>query len=249
MTGNRLYSIISPRFAPALTEALARLAGQEKEEAYDVEPNQEVLFQQLETLAQGFAQLGARISQTAKELQSEATAFSEELAEEIATSCQDFTEPCARALELAESLIEPLLRVVAEAEEKRVQVEQVRQKALHLLDRVLAISHRDRPNYPPLAECQARARELRRTVMETTGPEFPPEIKALADHEHPLAALVTLVERLEDLDDERWEALQETVSQALGSSLAAAASRGKLVLSANEAEENVDGSAYQEAEL
>lgn len=210
-----------------------------------MEPTQEALFQQLETLAQGFAQLGARISQTAKNLQSEAMAFSEELAQEIATSCQDFTEPCTRALELAESLIEPLLRVVAEAEEKRVQVEQIRQKALHLLDRVLAISHRDRPDYKPLAECQAQARQLRRTVLETTGPEFPPEIKALADHEHPLAALVTLVERLEDLDDERWEALQETVSQALGSSLAVAASRGKLVLSAGE----TAASPYEDAEL
>lgn len=214
-----------------------------------MEPNQEALLQQLENLAEGFAQLGSRLSQTAKDLQNEVTAFSEGLAEEITASCQDFVEPCAKALELAESLIEPLLRVVNEVEENRAKVEEVRQKALHLLDRVLAISHRDQPDYKPLVECQARAWELRRVVMEATGPEFPPEVKALVDHKHPFTALLTLVERLEDLDDERWESLQDTVSQALGSLLAVAASRGRLMVPAEGVSERNSDSFYEEAEL
>jgi hypothetical protein len=133
-------------------------------------------------------------------------------------------------LGLAESLIDPLLRVVAGAGEQRLAVEQVRQSALGVLDRVLAISHGNRRDFPPLSECQARARELRHTIAEARGTDPSPDLQALAEGQHPFAALLTLIEHGDNLDDDQWELLQETVAQSLGTPLAVAASRGRLTL-------------------
>jgi hypothetical protein len=92
--------------------------------------------------------------------------------------------------------------------------------ALHVLDRVALLAHRDDCDFEPLRTCQERARELRAAIAETT------EIDALAIT--PFAALLHFIDSQQNLDDEQWGALQDTVTGAFGQSLAMAAGRGRL---------------------
>lgn len=211
----------------------------------------EELLRQLAVLADRVSDVGAGLSRATKELQESSTLPSERLVEEIGRVRREFAELRARGLEMAESLpgsrtltlgeivslsaLEALLRSgldVVEVEEKRVATEQVRQRALAVLDGVLAIAHRDEIDFPPLGECQAHARELHRTISEASWFDLPPDTDALAEGKHPCAALLTLVERLETLDNAEWEHLRETVRDSFGRDLAAAASRGQLTIGA-----------------
>ena len=192
----------------------------------------EDVLKQLDSLSEGFSDLGTRLSQAVQELQSPDLLLPEGLTEELTASCKDFADPCSRALALAESLIDPLLRVVSEAEEKRIEVAIVRDDVGQILDRVLALVHQDEADFPPLVECQTQAREFRRTLEEIPWPDLNSDLRALAEGKHPFCALLELVGDLEKLDDERWEHLRESVTQSLGHPLALASSRGKLALAA-----------------
>jgi hypothetical protein len=133
-------------------------------------------------------------------------------------------------LGLAEALTDSLLRVIGKLEETRLAAEQARQNAFRVLDRVLTIVHRHQADFPPLLECQARARELRRTLLEAPWSDLYPITKPLAEGPYRFPALLALVEHWQDLDDERWKNLHEIVAQSFGRSLAVAASRGDLAL-------------------
>ncbi|MBI3304464.1 MAG: hypothetical protein HYZ72_20570 [Deltaproteobacteria bacterium] len=206
------------------------------------------LFQHLASLTASFSQLGARLTQAARELQDPGLPPRESLAGELAASRRDFTALCARGLTLAESLavsplptpaalaslsdLKALLQAVAHTEEKQAAVEDLRQRALMVLDRVLTMRHRDGIAFPPLLECQAKASDLRRAVAEARWPEPHPATEALAEGTDPFSDLLTLVERQEELDDDHWGILQDTVEHSFGKPLAVAASRGKFAVPA-----------------
>ncbi|MFQ5521725.1 MAG: hypothetical protein ACE5FK_10035, partial [Candidatus Methylomirabilia bacterium] len=201
------------------------------------------LLREIASLAEAFSQLGARVSKAAKELQEPGVPPPEKLVAEFTTSRKEFADLRARAFELIESAassppphitslkdLESLVRSVDEAEKKRVAAEETRKRALMILDGVLALTHDDQRDYPPLQECQAKARGLHRAISEARWADLPLDSKALAEGKHPLTVLLTLVEHLEDLEDGQWEQLRDTVGQAFGKSLAVAASRGKLTI-------------------
>ncbi|MFQ5520812.1 MAG: hypothetical protein ACE5FK_05400 [Candidatus Methylomirabilia bacterium] len=201
------------------------------------------LLREIASLAEAFSQLGARVSKAAKELQQSGVPPAERLVVEFAAAQQDFAGLRARVLELIESRtsssppqvtslkdLESSLRGMDEAEERRVPAEDVRQGALMILDRVLALAYEDQRTYPPLRVCQAKARGLRRAISETGRVELPPGTEALAEGRHPFVALLTLIDRREELDDRQWELLQNTVIESFGKPLAVAASRGKLAI-------------------
>lgn len=200
-------------------------------------------------LEEGFSGLGARLSEAASALQDPGRLPPETLDEEVASFGSAFADLRARVCELAESLpvspgrppdgitslsdLQAALRTVADAvesEAKRATLEEIRERALMILDRVLEISYRDEADFPPLRECQARARDLSRSISEADWSHLPPDAEALADGRHPFAALLAFVERSTDMDDARWELLRETVAESLGNTLAAVASRGKLAI-------------------
>ena len=52
--------------------------------------------------------------------------------------------------------------------------------------------------------------------------------EALATGNHPLVALVNLVEKQDQLDDNQWAVLEEQITTAFGKSLGVAISRGKI---------------------
>ena len=169
------------------------------------------------------------------------------LLEELISSRSTFEELRKRAVELAgllsrsqatrveevQSLAElrTLIQSLGEAQEKRSEEEKIKQQALTVLDRVLSVEHCDDIEFPPLAECQHAARELRRAVAGVDWPDIHPDVSALAHRRHPLAEFLTLVERHLELDDDLWLLLKHAVSESFGKKLSLAAARGRLFVS------------------
>lgn len=186
-------------------------------------------FQRLEFIAERFSLLGSQLSQVAERLRSVEADLPKDLAEKVTTSCKNFAGLYARLLALTESLIASLRRAAEKTEQKRTTAEQVRRDALALLERVLALSYSRSQHFLPLERCKVQARRLRRFLTDPRRKDSLPEIQALAEGNHPLGALLTLVENSGELDNETWEGLRNTVAQAFGVPLAAAASRGQLL--------------------
>src|SRR2546425_4230280 len=205
-----------------------------------------VLFQHLTSLTEGFSQLSTRLAQVARALQDPGKPPAESLVAELVASRRDFADLCARGLALAASLavsphptrealaslsdLKSVLQIAAQAEEKKAAIEDLRQRALTALDRVLTMSHRDHIAFPPLLECQAKAGALRLAVAEALWSELHPATEALAKGEDPFSDLLTFVERQGELDDDQWALLQNSVERSFSKPLAIAASRGKLTL-------------------
>jgi hypothetical protein len=206
-----------------------------------------VLLQQSASLAEGFAQFAARLTLAAQALQDPGVPPPENLIDELTSSQRNFRDLRTCALTLAQSLpisplpeaeaivslvdLKALLWTVKQGEEQKAHFEARRQQALQVLDRVLAVVHRDQIVFPPLLECKERANELRLAVSAVRWPDSHPLIDVLVEGKHPFLDLLTLVEGQEELDDDRWAALQDTIEQECGRPLAVAASRGKLTMS------------------
>lgn len=200
-------------------------------------------------LEEGVAGLGARLSEAAGALRDPGRLPPDALDQEVASFGGAFAKLRARVCELAESLpgsparppdeiaslndLQAALRTVAdivETEVRRATLEDVRDRAVVALDRVSAVAYRDQADFPPLRECQARARDLSQAISEADWSNLPPEAEALAEGTHPFTALLAFVEPSTDIDDAQWELLQETVAESFGKPLAAVASRGKLAI-------------------
>ncbi|HEX9818523.1 MAG TPA: hypothetical protein VGD07_02800 [Methylomirabilota bacterium] len=127
--------------------------------------------------------------------------------------------------------LEPVLSAITAAEERRVRVaawEQARDEARRVLDRVLALIHRDEKNSSALADCQGRARELHAALagpvpddLERASDELPGKLRPHAD-------LLALIDGWNVLDDDRCAVLQDAITEAFGRTLGLAALRGKL---------------------
>ena len=196
------------------------------------------------TLTERFAGLATKLAQAARELQVSGTLPADSLFEELTAAQGEFVDLRSTVLDAAASLsvalpsmtemnslkaLEPVVRGVAEAiaeEERRAATAEARKRALAVLDRVLAISHADDPGFPTLVKCQAKAKELRQTVMDPKA--FETGAAPALETTPAFAALLTLIEGREHLDDERFAALEDSVSQSFGRQLAVAATRGKL---------------------
>lgn len=142
-----------------------------------------------------------------------------------------FDEP-HRLYEVVWSLPGPAAPPPAPATEETPSgvLESAVQRAIGVLNRVLAVAHRDDPTFRPLLECQAKASDLRlalsRAVTERRGYTAQRVDEAML----PFADLLALVEGQEELDDQRWAHLEASVSRVFGRQLAIAATRGRLVL-------------------
>ncbi len=109
--------------------------------------------------------------------------------------------------------------------------ETARRNALVVLDALLRVAHRARNNFAPLVECQARVRALREHIATAPWDMLPREASDLAGGEHPFAHLLSLINDRERLTDVDWARMYRSVGDALGLTLAAAASCGSLALS------------------
>jgi hypothetical protein len=106
----------------------------------------------------------------------------------------------------------------------RAAREAARDEAVSVLDRVLALTHREDSDSTALAECQARARELRDALAAAPAGD----VAQLGAHLRPFDELVTLAERWNQLDDAQCASLHDAITESFGRQLGLAALRGKL---------------------
>lgn len=118
-----------------------------------------------------------------------------------------------------------LVRVEAELTARRI-----RRQARKVLDRVVALTHADDPEFAPLLACRAQASTLRDRLGRVSGPELEDLAYPLIQKVHPLNHLLRLVGGREDLNEESRTAGRAAVAREYGESLADAATLGKLLL-------------------
>jgi len=128
--------------------------------------------------------------------------------------------------------LDTLLKASAAAEENRFSIEDERERTLAILSRVLSITHREAGDFKPLQECNAKIAELRNGIAKVAWPHRHAEAESILAMKHPATALLSFLENLETLEDDRWIALETTITEHYGKPLFVAASRGKLVLPA-----------------
>lgn len=204
------------------------------------------LEQELSALSKVFSELGARLAEVAKEVTSPGVMPSEKLLEQISVSRTTFeiaraavhahaeamlVSPLPKVGEVASiAAIETLLKASAAAEENKGSVESRREEALTILNRALSIAHKEIPEFKPLQDCQATLAELRSAIAGVLWPHHHPESESIVAARHPANALLSFVENLNTLEDEKWMALEATITESYGKPLFVAASRGKLAV-------------------
>ncbi|WP_341735856.1 AAA family ATPase [Microcoleus sp. CAWBG640] len=204
------------------------------------------LLKQLTALEDVFSQLEKRLSEASRKLLNPGIPISKKLIQELDESRKNFIQLRDKVLELAEYLaVSPTLKVeeigsladiksvlerVDLAEKQKSAIALVRDSALRVLERILAIAHRVESNFQSLLECQEKARELQRAISESQESDLHPYTQLLADGNHPFCKLLTLIAELEESDEERLDSLHDAVSESFGRTLAMAAVRGKLII-------------------
>jgi hypothetical protein len=202
------------------------------------------LRQRLTDLRARFADVGGRAASTARDMATTVVP-SEALLDELTAVSRDFATlrdvlveqgstleppPDAGSLTTLGSLDEVVVSLErAEAERaRRAAWEAARESALGVLDKVMALIHREDKELPALAECQAKARELHGSLSSAPPADLEHETTMLPGRVRAFGELVTLAEGWNRLDDERCAFLQDAITQNFGRALALAALRGKL---------------------
>jgi hypothetical protein len=214
------------------------------------------LSRELAVLSDVFSDLGERLGQAARQLHTPGTPPPDALVEALSLCRRDFVNLRDRTRELAGSLRVPcppddgpdglqdlaaLLGEIAEAEARQATNEDVRRRAVAILDRVGQVSHVSDAEFSPLLDCHARARALRDAIVEGDWAGLPEEVGPLAAGEHAFAHLIALIEERDELSDDQWANLHESVGLAFGKPVAAAAARSKLTLALEPAAASVGG--------
>jgi hypothetical protein len=212
-------------------------------------PNADDLAKRLSELSERLAALGTTLAQTAHQMQGVGTIPSEAIVDEITKVRADFLDTRHRLLEAARSLsvnapataeldslrtLEPILAAVVQAiaaEEKRAALSEARTRVMAVLDRVLTISHSDGPNFAALVQCLVKAKEIRQSAQDPKAFDSE-QAPAFLDNIPAFAALLSIIEGRDALDDDKFAILDETVTSAFGRTLAVAAARGKLIIGA-----------------
>src|SRR5437667_61818 len=212
--------------------------------------NLEDLGKRLAALSERFTTLAATLTQATQQLQASGTLPPETLVDEIAKIRTDFVDVRHRVLEAARSLsvnvpaiseidsikaLEPVLQTVAQAlaaEEKKAALAEARARVMAVLDRVLTVTHMDGPNFAALVQCLTKAKEIRQAAQDPKA--FDTEnAPAFLESIPSFAALLSIIEGRDALDDEKFAVLDEAVTQSFGRTLAVAAARGKLAIGAS----------------
>jgi len=201
------------------------------------------LKNELQSLQESFRELSLRLAETAGNLGRSGRPPSEEIIQQLEGAHRRFRELHEGALQLAagERLTPPagadrasipdlfaLLSQVDETRAVRVKKQDQLQKARSVLDRVLGIVHKDSPSYAPLVDLHAKAGGLREQSLADSDQPVNPELETLAEGRHPYCDLLHLLEDHDDIDDDRWVQLNDSITQAFGKPLAIAMARKKL---------------------
>jgi hypothetical protein len=212
--------------------------------------NAEDLAKRLAALSERLTTLAGTLAQTTQQLQASGTLPPETLVDEITRVRTDFVDVRHRVLEGARSLsvnvpamseidsvraLGPVLETVVQAlaaEEKKAALAEARTRVMAVLDRVLTITHMDGPNFAALVQCLTKAKEIRQAAQDPKA--FDTEnAPAFLESIPSFAALLSIIEGRDALDDDKFAVLDEAVTQSFGRTLAVAAARGKLAIGAS----------------
>jgi hypothetical protein len=108
--------------------------------------------------------------------------------------------------------------------------QQARDRVLSTLEKVGRLVHREGVRLDALEKVKQTARALEAQIRQSEWPATPPEQAELESVQHPLVALLRLVEEGHALSDQEWERLHDVVRVAYPSELVTPVVRGKLRL-------------------
>lgn len=126
-----------------------------------------------------------------------------------------------------------LVTALHEASLRRRQAAAERREAvgwLQALDRLACPSD---PEFAPLRVCRAAARAALNALESAAGGGLPTELRPLLDGTHPYRTLLALAAAGDETDDATWSDLYEALRRELGTPLAVAAARGRILPSAS----------------
>ena len=164
-----------------------------------------------------FTELGLRAARAAADVAVVGMPPSERLLAQLAATAAEFQA-------LREEVLESVATLANVDRHRRHEAG--RAAALHVIDRVQAIVHRDDPNFAPLAECQASARAMHEEIASAEATDD--DVIAWAERLRPFAALLEMLEG--GVENARFAELADGVAAAFGPPLASAAMRGRLQL-------------------
>lgn len=184
-----------------------------------MEQNPEELLKRLDELTQDFSNLGQKFSKLRIELENSQASMLAQLGQNMTGASQKLEEFLDSLSQLAQEV-------------KKMEGQKVRRNALEVLEQVLAISRKDGNNFPPLQECQEKARELHDAITNAEWPNLDSATESWAKKEEPFAALLELIGPKVDGEYSRYEDLRKIVAESFpefGSELAMAALMDALV--------------------
>ncbi|CAD5981830.1 Protein containing ChW-repeats [Planktothrix tepida] len=197
-----------------------------------MEPTYETLKQQLTALSQRYTNLGNLLAEAAQHLKTAGTPPAKTLIDELIAYSKNFSEiqqkfiaqgqqgaAQATSVQQLQNLLQTLTATPGH--------QKTHQQALQILEQVLSLTHSEQQDFPPLQTAQNQARELQQSITQQTN-QLHSVAEALAAGNHPLVALVNLVEKQDHLDDNQWAILEEQITKGFGKSLGVAISRGKI---------------------
>jgi hypothetical protein len=207
--------------------------------------NLDTFNRQLAGLSGRFADLGAKLAEAAREMQDGGAPPAEALVEALAAARAEFVELLAEIVAAAESLgvavpdhvesaksLEPVLAAMVaatDARRRRAAFDEIRGRILAIYDRIAGIHHEGDETFAPLVALQNSAKEAKAAALALTEATTD-QARALMEAAGPFADLLTMLESTDALDDEKFSALEESVSTAFGRPIAVAVGRGRLLL-------------------
>jgi len=207
--------------------------------------NLDTFNRQLAGLTGRFADLGAKLAEAAREMQDGGAPPAEALVEALAAARAEFVELLAEIVAAAESLgvavpdqvesaksLEPVLAAMVaatDARRRRAAFDEIRGRILAIYDRIAGVHHEGDETFAPLVALQTSAKDAKATALALTEATTD-QARALMEAAGPFADLLTMLESTEALDDEKFSALEESVSTAFGRPIAVAIARGRLLL-------------------
>jgi tetratricopeptide (TPR) repeat protein len=204
----------------------------------------DVLSRRVEALAREFTGVGRDLAVAAESMRDRGPLPPEALVARLDACSRGFAGLREQVLRVAEGLGVPetdvpglgnldeigtTISLLAEVEARRSKLATLRDRALGVLDRVLALRHADRPDFAPLSECQERARALRLAIEGSDLASLPGDAAALAEGPHPFSALLRLAGGGEGLSDDLWAESRDVIEAAFGRALSVAAARSRIV--------------------
>src|SRR2546429_6718135 len=207
--------------------------------------NLDALTRRLAGLTGRFADLGAKLTEAAREMQDGGAPPADALIEALAAARAEFVELLAQVVATAETLgvavpdsvesaksLEPVLAAMSaavDARRRRAAFDEIRSRILAIYDRVAGLLHEGDESFGPVVTLKSKAEEAKAAALALTDATTE-QARALMEAAGPFADLLTMLEGTEALDDEKFSALEESVADAFGRQIAVAVARGRLLL-------------------